>query len=191
MTAPDEQTSAQRHLNMSRIRGKNTSPELKVRRWLHGQGFRFRVNARRLPGTPDIVLAKYRTCIFVNGCFWHGHNGCRHYTHPKTNPEFWEAKVTRNKLRDEQVTAKLESMGWHVVTIWECQLKKTVFEQTMAALSSTLVQNRESWLYAKARRQSERELARLSKATRNARNEALLANLPIPPRVKKLAEEID
>ena len=92
--------SLSRHVNMSRIRGKNTSPELKVRRWLHGQGFRFRVNVRRLPGTPDIVLAKYRTCIFVNGCFWHGHDGCRSYTHPKTNPEFWEEKVARNKMRE-------------------------------------------------------------------------------------------
>lgn len=145
-------TDAQRHYNMSRIRGKNTSPELKVRKALHGAGFRFRVNVRRLPGTPDIVLAKYRTCIFVNGCFWHGHDGCRQYTHPKTNQEFWEAKVRRNKQRDELDKAKLESMGWFTYTVWECELRRDRIEETINKVISVLHKNQEAWIEMKARR---------------------------------------
>lgn len=150
-------TDAQRHYNMSRIRGKNTSPELKVRKALHAAGFRFRVNVRRLPGTPDIVLAKYRTCIFVNGCFWHGHDGCRQYTHPKTNPEFWESKVLRNKQRDELDKAKLEAMGWFTLTVWECQLKRQVLDGTMVGIMEALSSNRQSWIESKARRAADRK----------------------------------
>ena len=99
----DKLSPQQRHNNMAAIHGKDTKPEMVVRRWLWGRGFRYRLNHPRLPGKPDIVMRKYRTCIFVNGCFWHGHEGCRYYTIPKTNTEFWVNKVKRNKERDVKV----------------------------------------------------------------------------------------
>lgn len=185
----DRRTPLQRSYNMSRIHGKNTSPELKVRRWLHGRGFRFRVNVRMLPGSPDIVLAKYRTCIFVNGCFWHGHDGCRLYTHPKSNREFWEQKVARNKMRDQIVEAKLESMGWYVLTVWECELKGAAFVGSMESVAATLLQNREKWLQARANRRDDLAAARSLKAARIARDGALLANITIPPSVRRLSEQ--
>lgn len=123
---------------MAAIRGKDTKPEMVVRRWLWGHGFRYRLNHPRLPGKPDIVLRKYRTCIFVNGCFWHGHEGCRYYTIPKTNTEFWVDKVKRNKERDLKVQHELAAMGWHCITIWECELKPTKREETLKSLAYTL-----------------------------------------------------
>lgn len=134
-------TSAQRHYNMSQIRGKNTKPELLVRKALHHRGFRYSVNVKRLPGTPDIVLAKYKTVIFVNGCFWHGHLGCKYYTIPKTNTDFWKTKIERNQYRDAVDCAKLESMEWNVITIWECELKKAVFDQTIDRIERILKDN--------------------------------------------------
>ena len=106
------QTSPQRHANMAAIKSKDTKPEMVVRRYLWGRGFRYRLNHPRLPGKPDIVMRKYRTCIFVNGCFWHGHEGCRYYTIPKTNTEFWVNKVKRNKERDLKVQHEPAAMGW-------------------------------------------------------------------------------
>ena len=131
-------TSIQRHANMAAIHGKDTKPEMVVRRWLWGHGFRYRLNHPRLPGKPDIVMRKYRTCIFVNGCFWHGHEGCRYYTIPKSNTEFWKAKIQRNQERDVEVQHRLASMGWHSITIWECELKPKVWEQTLESLTFTL-----------------------------------------------------
>lgn len=112
-----------RSYNMSQIKGKNTKPEEMVRKYLFAQGFRYRKNDKKLPGTPDIVLPKYKTVIFVNGCFWHGHKGCRYATKPKSNVEFWEAKIARNRHRDEVTEAHLHALGWHVITIWECELR--------------------------------------------------------------------
>ena len=117
-------TPSQRHRCMSHIRGKNTRPEIMVRKGLHARGFRFRLHDRKLPGSPDIVLPKYGVAIMVNGCFWHGHKGCRYATRPKSNMEFWELKIRRNKHRDEVTDAHLEALGWHVITIWECELRK-------------------------------------------------------------------
>lgn len=134
----DLQTSLQRHANMAAIHGKDTKPEMLVRRYLWGHGFRYRLNHPRLPGKPDIVLRKYRTCIFVNGCFWHGHEGCRYYTIPKTNTEFWVDKVKRNKERDLKVQHELAAMDWHCITIWECELKPTKREETLKSLAYTL-----------------------------------------------------
>lgn len=133
-------TDPQRSYNMSRIRGRDTKPELIVRRWLWSHGYRYRLNHPRLPGKPDIVLRKYRTCIFVNGCFWHGHEGCRYYTTPKTNTEFWTSKVARNRERDERVTRQLADMHWRTLTIWECQLRPAVREDTLRALEYRLNQ---------------------------------------------------
>ena len=134
----DKLSPQQRHNNMAAIHGKDTKPEMVVRRYLWGHGYRYRLNHPRLPGKPDIVMRKYRTCIFVNGCFWHGHEGCRYYTIPKTNTEFWVNKVKRNKERDLKVRHELAAMGWHSITIWECELKPKVREKTLMSLVYTL-----------------------------------------------------
>lgn len=130
--------SRQRHNNMAAIHSKDTKPELIVRKYLWKNGFRYRLNNPRLPGRPDIVLRKYRTCIFVNGCFWHGHEGCSHYSVPKTNVDFWKTKITRNKERDKMVQKRLSEMGWHCITIWECELKKDKRAQMLESLAYTL-----------------------------------------------------
>ena len=134
----DKITPEQRHYTMSRIRGKDTKPEILVRKYLFSEGFRFRKNDKRYPGHPDIVLPKYRTIIFVNGCFWHGHENCKYYTVPKTNTEFWVAKVKRNQERDRSDTAALAAMGWNVITIWECQLDRNNIEITLKTLTNDL-----------------------------------------------------
>lgn len=134
----DKHTPQQRHANMAAIHGKNTKPEIVVRKWLWFHGYRYRLNHPRLPGKPDIVMRKYRTCIFVNGCFWHGHEGCRYYTIPKTNTEFWINKIRRNQERDKEVCRKLALMGWHCITIWECELKSSQRECTLESLIFTL-----------------------------------------------------
>jgi DNA mismatch endonuclease (patch repair protein) len=134
----DVHTPQQRHANMAAIHSKDTKPEMVVRRYLWGHGFRYRFNHPRLPGKPDIVMRKYRTCIFVNGCFWHGHEGCRYYTIPRTNTEFWVSKVKRNKERDLKVQHELAAMGWHSITIWECEIKSVKRENTLKSLTYTL-----------------------------------------------------
>ena len=123
---------------MSRIRGKDTKPEILVRKYLFSEGFRFRKNDKRYPGHPDIVLPKYKTVVFVNGCFWHGHEGCKYYTVPKTNTEFWVAKVRRNQERDRADAEALEAMGWTVITVWECQLDRNSIEITLKNLVEDL-----------------------------------------------------
>ena len=123
---------------MAQIRGKGTKPEMVVRKFLFGRGFRYRLNHPWLPGHPDIVLRKYRSVIFVNGCFWHGHEGCRYYVVPKSNTEFWKTKIARNRARDIEEQRRLASMGWHCITVWECQLKPAVREQTLESLAFTL-----------------------------------------------------
>lgn len=135
---PDKLTPEQRHRCMASIKSRNTKPEVLVRKFLFARGLRFRINVKRLPGTPDIVLKKYRTCIFVNGCFWHGHEGCKYYVMPKTNTEFWKAKIERNRARDLDRRIKLRDMGWHVIQIWECQLKPKVREEYLEGLLLTL-----------------------------------------------------
>lgn len=134
----DKLTPEQRHRCMASIRGRGTKPELLVRRYLWQQGFRYRLNSPRLPGHPDLVLRKFRTCIFVHGCFWHGHEGCRFYRIPRTNTAFWQAKVTRNQERDLEEQRQLARMGWHVVVVWECQLKPACRQQTLDSLALTL-----------------------------------------------------
>ena len=121
-----------RSYNMSRIRGKDTKPEEKVRKYLFYRGFRYRKNDARLPGKPGIVLPKYKTVVFVNGCFWHKHEGCRYFVWPKNNAEFWKSKIEKNVERDLRVQKELRSLGWKVLTVWECELKSARFEETMA-----------------------------------------------------------
>ena len=150
----DSLSPQQRHNNMTAIHGKDTKPEMVVRKWLWGHGFRYRLNHPWLPGKPDIVMLKYRTCIFVNGCFWHGHNVQLQTVQidngqlimdnsecckiPKTNREFWVAKIQRNQERDLKVQHELAAMGWHSITIWECELKPKVREKTLESLAFTL-----------------------------------------------------
>lgn len=127
-----------RSYNMSRIRSKNTKPEELVRKYLFSQGFRYRKNDKRLPGKPDIVLPKYKTVIFVNGCFWHMHEGCKYFVLPKSNSEFWEDKITKNKARDEMNTSLLKQQGWNVITVWECELKSGRVSQTLENLKESI-----------------------------------------------------
>ncbi|MBR2096695.1 MAG: very short patch repair endonuclease [Prevotella sp.] len=147
----DKLSAQQRHANMAAIRSKDTKPEMIVRKGLWRRGFRYRLNHRRLPGHPDLVLRKYRTCIFVNGCFWHGHNiqciihnaqciiensACCKI--PTTNREFWVAKIRRNKERDKEEQRRLAEMGWHCITVWECELKPSKREETLDSIAFTL-----------------------------------------------------
>ena len=119
---------------MSRIRGKDTKPEILVRSYLFSRGLRFRKNDRRYLGSPDIVLPKYNTIVFVHGCFWHLHDGCEYAKMPKSNVDYWKKKLCRNKERDERNQKELEAMGWNVITVWECELKKDKREQTLEEL---------------------------------------------------------
>ena len=155
----DKLSKLQRHNNMAAIRSKDTKPEMIVRRGLWSRGFRYRLNHKRLPGHPDLVLRKYRTCIFVNGCFWHGHKLRRAQSEelrvkseeftfdyessecckiPKTNREFWVAKIRRNKERDKDEQRRLAEMGWHCITVWECELKPSKREETLDSIAFTL-----------------------------------------------------
>ena len=141
----DTMTPEQRHRCMSHIHSKATKPELKVRRWLWSHGYRYRLNVKSVPGKPDIVMRPYRTAIFVNGCFWHGHgvrwpkvensNCCKI---PKTNRGFWIAKIRRNQERDQENYRVLQENGWHVIVIWECQLTESRLESTMAGVEGLL-----------------------------------------------------
>ena len=134
----DVHTPEQRSYNMSRIRGKNTKPEELVRKYLFSQGFRYRKNDVRLPGKPDIVLPKYKTVIFVNGCFWHKHEGCKYFVWPKNNDNFWKAKILGNSERDKKNYDKLTELGWKVLIAWECELKKAVRDERLSALVSEI-----------------------------------------------------
>lgn len=135
---PDTLTKEQRHHCMSSIRSKNTKPEILVRKELFKRGFRYRINVRKLPGKPDIVLPKYKTAIFINGCFWHGHGGCRHFIIPKTNAEYWISKIRSNQQRDKESISKLQKAGWKVLTIWECELTTTKFPEMIQKIETII-----------------------------------------------------
>lgn len=130
----DKVSKETRSYNMSQIKGKDTKPEIIVRRYLFSKGLRYRKNDKRYPGSPDIVLPKYNTIVFVHGCFWHLHNGCKYAKIPKSNVDFWKNKLYGNKERDKRNQNILEEMGWNVITVWECQLKKDRQEQTLKRL---------------------------------------------------------
>lgn len=124
---------------MSQIKGKNTKPELLVRKFLFANGFRYRLHHRTLPGTPDIILPKYKTVVMVNGCFWHGHKGCDHFVLPKTKTEWWLNKIKTNQKRDQLTNIKLNVLGWKVITIWECELKKKKLEKRLEGVKQELM----------------------------------------------------
>ena len=124
----DSMTPQQRSKCMAAVKGRDTRPEMAVRRYLYSQGLRYRVNDRRLPGAPDIVLSRYRTVIFVDGCFWHGHEGCAHSRIPDSNSDYWRHKITLNRARDYRVDVELRRMGWRVIRIWECAIDETALQ---------------------------------------------------------------
>ncbi len=134
-------TQEQRHYCMSRVKGKDTRPEMVVRRYLHACGFRYSLHSRKLPGCPDIVLRKYHTVVFINGCFWHRHPGCDKFRMPKSNVEFWQEKIRRNKERDAQEVAAIEALGWNVIVVWECGLARPVREETLRNLAEAVRRN--------------------------------------------------
>lgn len=136
----DNHSKAQRSYNMSRIRATNTAPEEKVRKYLFSKGFRYRKNVRKMPGCPDIVLPKYRTVIFVNGCFWHKHD-CGRFVWPSSNQEYWRKKINGNVERDQKNENLLKADGWKVIVVWECELKKKNFEETMEKLIGKIKAN--------------------------------------------------
>jgi len=138
---PDVLTPQQRHRCMSHIRSVATKPEMAVRRWLWSHGYRYRLNVRSVPGKPDIVMRRYRTAIFVNGCFWHGHEGCPKFVMPKTNTDFWRTKIENNRKRDQKNYDILLQNGWQVIVVWQCNLTKDKLENTMQSVAVALNHN--------------------------------------------------
>lgn len=134
----DNRTPEERHLNMSHIRSTNSKPEEIVRKYLFSRGLRYRKNEKRLPGKPDIVLKKYNTVIFINGCFWH-HHDCERFKWPKTNESYWKEKIDRNVSRDMKNNDLLRQQGWKVITVWECQLKSSLRKETLEELYNTII----------------------------------------------------
>ena len=127
-----------RSYNMSQIKGKNTKPEMLVRKFLHAQGFRYKLHDKTLPGKPDLVLPKYKTVIFIHGCFWHGHKGCKYYVVPKTRTDWWLQKINGNIANDEKAVKALKKDGWKIITIWECELKRDKLENTLKKVIRSL-----------------------------------------------------
>jgi DNA mismatch endonuclease (patch repair protein) len=129
---------------MSNIRSKDTIPEFKVRRYLFNNGFRFRLHDYRLPGKPDLVLKKYKVAIFVNGCFWHGHIDCKFNNLPKTNTEYWTKKISKNKDRDKINYERLNLLGWRVILIWECDIKRKNYEKVLNKLTFEIINKQQT-----------------------------------------------
>jgi DNA mismatch endonuclease (patch repair protein) len=134
----DVHNRGQRSYNMSQIRSRHTKPEMLVRKFLHGKGYRYTLHNKNLPGRPDIVLPKYKTVVLVHGCFWHGHAGCKYYVIPKTRTGWWLNKITTNKTNDEKAVKALKKDDWKIIVIWECNLKPGKLEKTLASLQKKL-----------------------------------------------------
>lgn len=135
----DNHTKEVRSYNMSQIRSTNSKPEVTVRKYLFSKGLRYRKNVKDLPGKPDLVFPKYKTVVFVNGCFWHAHQGCSRFVMPKSNTEYWSTKIARNAERDAENYAKLKDLGWNILVVWECELKKKVRSETLDALYYAII----------------------------------------------------
>ena len=190
----DRMTKEQRSRCMSRIRGKDTKPEIMVRRGLYARGFRFRLCDRRLPGKPDVVLPKWGVAVMVNGCFWHGHKGCRLANKPKSNQEYWRPKIERNIHRDEVTVAHLEALGWSVITVWECELGKNT-ESRIERLAEEIRCAGESRREADAARKVSKAAARREREEALRRLGCLEAEVDalfdVPACVKKASRDED
>lgn len=137
----DNHSKEIRSYNMSRIRSTDSKPEEMVRKYLFSKGLRYRKNVKTLPGKPDIVLKKYKTVVFVNGCFWHGHENCKYFVIPKSNTDYWDKKIQRNIERDVSTYKKLSELGWNIIIVWECELKKDKRENTLEYLYYNILRN--------------------------------------------------
>lgn len=135
----DNRTSIQRSINMANIPSKNTKPEITVGKYLFSNGFRYRKNVKNMPGKPDFVLRKYRSVIFINGCFWHGHDGCKYFVMAKSNTEFWQDKINYNKKRDKENICKLQELGWKVIIVWECELRHGDKDKRLQQLTKEII----------------------------------------------------
>ena len=164
---------------MSNIHASSTKPELRLRKELWKKGYRYRTNDKRFAGTPDLVLPKFRTVIFVHGCFWHGHKGCKHYVIPKTNTFFWVDKISRNQERDEAVWRQLEAKGWSVVIVWECELANKRFDTTILRIEEELRANRITFQRHKEEKARNRQQHTLERREQKGRHEQLLAELKL------------
>lgn len=175
----DRLSKEERSELMSHIRSVNTKPEVALRRALWRRGFRYRVNVKNLPGSPDIVLPKHRTVVFVHGCFWHAHKGCKIYHLPQTNTEFWLAKVTRNQERDQEVWRQLEAKGWSVVIVWECELVKAKFDGTVERVANEIIEDGDLYLKRRIERREAREQMRQDRKEAEARRQALMDEISL------------
>ena len=178
-TMADRLSKEERSELMSHIRSTNTKPEVALRRALWRRGFRYRVNVKNLPGSPDIVLPKHRTVVFVHGCFWHAHKGCKIYHLPQTNTEFWLAKVTRNQERDQEVWRQLEAKGWSVVIVWECELVKAKFDGTVERVASEIIEDGDLYRKRRIERREAREQMRQDRKEAEARRQALMKEISL------------
>ena len=159
---------------MSNIHSSSTKPELRLRKALWKHGFRYKINDKRLPGSPDIVLPKYRSVVFIHGCFWHGHNDCPRYVVPKTNTEFWVNKVARNQKRDEEKWRQLEAKGWSVIIVWECELERNRFDSTVSRVKNEIEENgREHQRRKEERRQIRQQHLLESREQKDRQNQLL------------------
>ena len=178
-TMADRLSKEERSELMSHIRSVNTKPEVALRRALWRRGFRYRVNVKNLPGSPDIVLPKHRTVVFVHGCFWHAHKGCKIYHLPQTNTEFWLAKVTRNQERDQEVWRQLEAKGWSVVIVWECELVKAKFDGTVDRVAAEIIADGDMYRKLRIERREAREQRRQDRIEAEARRQALMKEISL------------
>ena len=185
----DTMTPEQRHKIMSQVHSKNTTPERAVRRELWRRGYRYRLNDRRLPGSPDLVLPKYRAVIFINGCFWHGHRGCTKYTVPKTNEQFWRKKVARNIARDELNAQRLDTLAWTVITVWECELSKKNLDATITRIEADLQAAKTKYEHYLSIRRENREFARKQAQKHREILAQVEAELHLPKSLRRYAKK--
>ncbi len=173
----DTLSPEQRHRNMAAIHSSSTKPEVRMRHELWRKGFRYKKNDKRLPGSPDIVLPKYRTVIFIHGCFWHGHKDCKKYTVPKSNTDFWVEKVARNQQRDQDVWRQLEAKDWSVIIVWECELEKKRFDETIDRVEKEIIENGRLHEQRKQDRRIRREQYLAESRERKDRQKLLLTEI--------------
>ena len=179
---PERTITPLRHYIMSRIRSQNTTPEVTLRHALWHRGFRYRINDKRLPGKPDIVLPKYRAVVFIHGCFWHGHKNCSIFKMPKSNTDYWSTKIARNQERDQRVWRELEAAGWSVIIVWECELKKASLNSTINRVEAEIKAAGEKYQQLLNDRKEER--ARASKEREARLQEKNIVEAKIGKRIK-------